>query len=258
VSVLLSLDNASVDLTRKGVKREDRDFGLAWTDTFGKGRMFYTALGHREEVWADPRFLTHLVNGIAWTVHAAPPAKPAAATGEEGFTWLVQGANLPEGWQQAGPGGFKLNNGVVTAHGGMGLWYYSPTPYQDFVLRLDYRQAKPNANSGVFVRFPRVDGDPWIPVKEGYEIQIYQDGGDQQNATGAVYDLQRARATAQKPAGEWNEMEIRAVGPEITVTLNGTVVNTYKGERSGRGMIGLQNHEDEVSFRNVRIKELGR
>ena len=53
-------------------------------------------------------------------------------------------------------------------------------------------------------------------------------------------------------------MEIRAVGPEITVTLNGTVVNTYKGGRSGQGMIGLQNHEDEVSFRNVRIKELFR
>jgi type 1 glutamine amidotransferase len=253
--VLLSLDAAKVDLTRKGVKRTDRDFGLAWTDTLGKGRVFYTALGHREEVWADPRFLTHLVNGIAWTVGAAPPAKAAAATGEEGFTWLLQGATPPPGWQQAGPGRFKVNNGVATAEGGMGLWYYAPTPYQDFVLRLEYRQAKPGANSGVFVRFPRVDGDPMIPVKEGYEIQIYG-GADVKNPTGAVYDLQKPAEVPQKPAGEWNEMEVKALGPEVTVTLNGRVVNAYRGGRSRKGMIGLQNHEDEVSFRNVRIKEL--
>lgn len=258
VSVLLSLDATKVDLTRKGVNRADRDFGLAWTDTFGKGRVFYTALGHREEVWADPRFLTHLVNGIAWTVGAAPPARPAAATGEEGFTWLLQGATPPAGWKQAGPGSFKFNNGVATAEGGMGLWYYSPTPYKDFVLRLEYRQAKPNANAGVFVRFPRVDGDPWIPVKEGYEVQIYAGSLEEKSPTGSVYDLQKPTAVPQKPAGEWNDMEIKAVGPQITVTLNGQVVNTYKGERSREGMIGLQNHADEVSFRNVRIKELSR
>jgi type 1 glutamine amidotransferase len=257
VHVLLSLDATRADMTKKGVKRVDRDFGLAWTDTLEKGRVFYSALGHREEVWADPRFLTHLVNGIAWTVGAAPPAKAAAATGEEGFTWLLQGATPPPGWQQAGPGSFKVNNGVATAEGGMGLWYYSPTPYKDFVLRLDYRQGKPSANSGVFVRFPRVDGDPMIPVNEGYEVQIYG-GADVKNPTGAVYNFKAPSEVPQKAPGEWNEMEIKAVGPEITVTLNGKVVNTYKGERSLQGMVGLQNHEDEVSFRNVRIKELSR
>jgi hypothetical protein len=219
--------------------------------------VFYTALGHREEVWADPRFLTHLVNGIAWTVGAAPPAKPAAATGEEGFTWLLQGTTGPQGWQQAGPGSFKFANAVATAQGGMGLWYYAPKTYKDFVLRLEYRQGKPSANSGVFVRFPRVDGDPMVPVNEGYEIQIYG-GADVKNPTGAVYNLKAPAEVPQKPAGEWNEMEIKAVGPEITVTLNGKVINTYRGERSLQGMIGLQNHEDEVSFRNVRVKELSR
>jgi hypothetical protein len=139
----------------------------------------------------------------------------------------------------------------------MGLWYYAPKPYQDFVLRLDYRQGKPSANAGVFIRFPRVDGDPMIPVNEGYEIQIYG-GADVKNPTGAVYDLKAPTEVPQKPAGEWNEMEIKALGAEITVSLNGRVINTYKGERSLKGMVGLQNHEDEVSFRNVRIKELSR
>jgi len=199
--VLLSLDAGSVDLTKQGVKRADRDFGTSWTREHGKGRVFYTALGHREEVWADPRFLTHLVNGIAWTLRAAPPARPAAATGEEDFTWLLQAAAVPPGWKQAGPGGFKLDNGVATAYGGMGLWYYAPTPYKDFVLRLQYRQAKPSANSGVFVRFPRVDGDPMIPVNEGYEIQIYSDQPSK-NSTGAIYSFQAPIAVPQKPAGE--------------------------------------------------------
>jgi type 1 glutamine amidotransferase len=253
--VLLSLDAGSVDLTKQGVKRADHDFANAWTRDYGKGRVFYTALGHREEVWADPRFLTHLVNGIAWTLRAAPPARPAAATGEEGFGWLLQAAAPPPGWTQAGPGGFKLDNGVATAFGGMGLWYYAPTPYKDFVLRLQYRQAKPSANSGVFVRFPRVDGDPTIPVNEGYEIQIYSDQPSK-NSTGAIYSFQVPTAVPQKPAGEWNDLEIKAVGTQYTVALNGKVINTYTGERSREGLVGLQNHGDEVSFRNVRIKEL--
>jgi len=64
VHVLLSVDPASVDLS-KG-KREDHDYALAWTKEYGKGRVFYTALGHDQEVWKDVRFLKHLVEGIVW------------------------------------------------------------------------------------------------------------------------------------------------------------------------------------------------
>jgi hypothetical protein len=68
VHVLLSLDPSSVDMTNAGVKRADKDFALAWTREFGRGRMFYTALGHDEEVWRDPRFQEHLVGGIRWVL----------------------------------------------------------------------------------------------------------------------------------------------------------------------------------------------
>jgi type 1 glutamine amidotransferase len=255
VRVLLSLDPGSVDLAKQGVKRADHDFANAWTSEHGKGRVFYTALGHREEVWADPRFLTHLVNGIAWTLRDAPPARPAAATGEEGFTWLLQAAAPPPEWKQAGPGSFKLDNGVATANGGMGLWYLDGRKYKDFVLRLEYRQAKPSANSGVYVRFPRVDGTPNLPIDEGYEIQIYS-AEPAKNSTGAIYSFQPPSEVPQKAPGEWNDMEITAAGQKYTVRLNGKVINTYTGSRALEGMIGLQNHEDEVSFRNVRVKEL--
>ncbi|HEV8486343.1 MAG TPA: ThuA domain-containing protein [Blastocatellia bacterium] len=66
VHVLMSLDVTSVDLTKKGVNRTDKDFATAWTRNYGKGRVFYTALGHREEVWKDERFQQHLVGGLRW------------------------------------------------------------------------------------------------------------------------------------------------------------------------------------------------
>jgi acetyl esterase/lipase/type 1 glutamine amidotransferase len=66
VHVLLSVDPKSVDLA-KG-KRADHDYALSWTTQFGKGRVFYTALGHYPEVWRDERFLRHLVGGIRWAM----------------------------------------------------------------------------------------------------------------------------------------------------------------------------------------------
>ncbi len=68
VHVLLSLDPASVDLKADGVKRTDRDFALAWTRSYGSGRVFYTALGHRAEVWNDERFQRHLLGGLQWVM----------------------------------------------------------------------------------------------------------------------------------------------------------------------------------------------
>jgi hypothetical protein len=68
VHVLVSLDVASVDLTKKGVNRTDKDFALAWTREVGKGRVFYTALGHRDEVWQDERFQQHLLGGVKWAM----------------------------------------------------------------------------------------------------------------------------------------------------------------------------------------------
>jgi hypothetical protein len=76
VHVLLSLDPASIDLTKKGVKRTDKDFAVSWTKEFGKGRMFYTALGHEAAVWKDPRFQQHLVGGIRWATGSPSSSRP--------------------------------------------------------------------------------------------------------------------------------------------------------------------------------------
>jgi len=66
--VLLSLDATSVDLNKPAVHRTDKDFAVAWWRNYGKGRVFYTALGHRPEVWQDERFQQHLLGAVRWAM----------------------------------------------------------------------------------------------------------------------------------------------------------------------------------------------
>ena len=47
---------------------EQGDFPVAWTNRVGKGRMFYTSLGHREDVYTNPLYLKHLTGGIRWAL----------------------------------------------------------------------------------------------------------------------------------------------------------------------------------------------
>ena len=66
VQVVLSLDVASV-----GLPAGSADHPLAWCSQYGAGRVFYTALGHFEEMWEDARFQRLLVNGLRWAAGRA-------------------------------------------------------------------------------------------------------------------------------------------------------------------------------------------
>jgi type 1 glutamine amidotransferase len=55
------------DKKKPSIKREDNDYAMAWVRTYGKGRVFYTALGHGENVWRDPRFQNLVVQAIKWS-----------------------------------------------------------------------------------------------------------------------------------------------------------------------------------------------
>jgi uncharacterized protein len=70
--VLLRLDPASVEVTRDGVHRRAYGWPLAWTRAYGRGRVFYTALGHEESVWRDARYQSVLLNGILWSMRRRP------------------------------------------------------------------------------------------------------------------------------------------------------------------------------------------
>jgi type 1 glutamine amidotransferase len=81
VRVLMSLDNSSVDLNKKDVKREDKDFAVAWVRRYGKGRVFYCSLGHEAQVWDRPDIQKMWLEAIRWTMglsegDATPRPKP--------------------------------------------------------------------------------------------------------------------------------------------------------------------------------------
>ena len=70
VHVLLSLDTDKTDLSGLGPDIvKGGDYPQAWSRAFGKGRSFYTTLGHRDDIWStDPMFRAHVTGGIRWAL----------------------------------------------------------------------------------------------------------------------------------------------------------------------------------------------
>lgn len=64
--VLMRLDVARVNMSKKGIKRTDGDFALGWIKPYGKGRVAYIAFGHRHETFWDKRMLTMLLDCIQY------------------------------------------------------------------------------------------------------------------------------------------------------------------------------------------------
>jgi len=233
------------------------DHPIAWCQPYEGGRSWYTAGGHTEQSYTEPAFRSHLLGGLRY----AAGVTKADCRAETGYTTLF--GNSTTGWSQAGPGSFALADGTLTTQGGMGMLWYSAEEFGAYSLKLDWRMAGDD-NSGVFIGFPP-SNDPWSAVNNGYEIQIdATDAADR--TTGAVYGFKSAdiaaRDGALNPPGEWNTYELLVEGERLQLFLNGVKINDFTNTDPARslvqGHIGLQNHGDgdEVSFRNVRIKQL--
>lgn len=72
--VLLEMDTTTVANPPREkwvLKFEGNRFPLAWCHQVGKGRSFYTALGHDKEDYADPSFRKHIQGGILWVLDLA-------------------------------------------------------------------------------------------------------------------------------------------------------------------------------------------
>ncbi|WP_232323790.1 ThuA domain-containing protein [Catenuloplanes japonicus] len=229
------------------------DHPIAWCKTLGGGRSFYTGSGHTQESFADPVFRQHLLGGLRYAAGQAQ----ADCRPETGYTALTSG------WAQAGPGAFTNTDGTLTSTGGMGLYWHQAKQFSNYSLKLDWRMADDD-NSGVFIGFPP-STDPWSAVNNGYEIQIDATDADDRT-TGSVYTFKAAdlaaRDAALNPPGEWNTYELLVEGERLQIFLNGVRINDFTNTdpvRSLAGHIGIQNHGDgdTVSFRNIRIKELG-
>ena len=81
VNVLLSLDPQKLDYNNPKVHRTDHDFAVAWSKMYGKGRVFYSTLGHTKESWDDPDIQKMYFEAIKWVLgltegSAASHARP--------------------------------------------------------------------------------------------------------------------------------------------------------------------------------------
>lgn len=74
VHVLMSLDMSRPENARKPEElvRNDNDFPIAWTRLAGRGRVFYTSLGHNPEVYRTPQILRHYLDGIQFALGDLP------------------------------------------------------------------------------------------------------------------------------------------------------------------------------------------
>jgi type 1 glutamine amidotransferase len=69
VNVLLSLDSSKLNYENNPrIHRTDHDFPVAWSKMYGKGRVFYSTLGHTEEAWEDPDIRKMYFEAIKWSL----------------------------------------------------------------------------------------------------------------------------------------------------------------------------------------------
>lgn len=66
VHVLMSLDTSKVDMSKEGVKHDE--IPVTWIREYGRGRVFYSSLGHRYEVWQNPDIQRMWIEAVKWVM----------------------------------------------------------------------------------------------------------------------------------------------------------------------------------------------
>ena len=245
------------------------DYPIAWCKEVGDGRLFYTSLGHREDVWLSRDYQQHILGGIKWALgiekgSAKPQSTEASLSREErreGFKLLFNGENL-DGWKLRNANGAKswnVENGMLVnlpPEGGHGTDLVSEEKFRDFVARYEYMIPK-GANSGFYLR-------------GRHEIQILDDSDAKEprmGGNGAIYSVKPANEVVTRKPGEWQTAQVTIKGNKVSLILNGVKiqdeveVNKATGGELDQnldqpGPIMLQGDHGAVAFRNIRIKPL--
>ena len=148
----------------------------------------------------------------------------------------------------------------------------------NFELELEWK-VTPGGNSGIFYRASEDTGSIWenAPEMQILDDAAHNDGKNRLTSAGADYALYPAPVGVAKPVGQWNQVRILADGDHVQYFLNGVKTCDFvrnsadwkarvaaskfskmpKYGTNACGHIGLQDHGDEVWFRNIRVKPLG-
>ncbi|MEJ2502049.1 MAG: DUF1080 domain-containing protein [Gemmatimonadota bacterium] len=215
---------------------------------------------------------------------AAEPADagPAMDAAGDGWIALFDGTDLSawRGYQREDtPAGWQVHDGILVfdPEAGDGGDIVTRQSFDDFELELDWR-IEPGGNSGIFFR---ADEEPDAIWHHAIEIQIldddaHADGASALTSAGSAYALYPPTQDVVNPAGEWNHMRIVARGPNVEHWMNGTKIVEYEigsddwngrvadskfaeyaaFARAGEGRIGLQDHGNVVSFRDIRVRPI--
>jgi hypothetical protein len=212
---------------------------------------------------------------------------------DDGWVLLFDGENtdgwraydrdsFPEkGWEIVDGTLHVIGSGKGEAGGGGGDIIYDKM-FDNFELALDWKVSE-GGNSGIFYLAKEIPGTPiW---KSAPEMQILDNekhldaklGKDGNRQAGSLYDLIPAVPQNANPAGEWNKVKILVYKGTVVHFMNGEPVLEYHlwtddwknmvaeskfanweefVNTADKGYIGLQDHGDDVWFRNIKIKEL--
>lgn len=207
----------------------------------------------------------------------------------KGWEILFNGKNL-DGWTSVGKKdgpekGWTVENGILTVNQGgpkRGGDIITEKEYSEFDLHFEFRLTKA-ANGGVKYLFTRYEEGGWL----GNEYQVLDDdfhpdakgGRDGNRKTASLYDVIPAGKKVMKETGKWNQGRILVKDSKVTHYLNGKKTVSYdlksKEYRDEvqlskfkdakplfgtveKGYILLQDHQDEVSFRNIKIRDLSK
>lgn len=203
-----------------------------------------------------------LNNGIrlvAKVSEASSEDDSSIQTANSSSTRIFDGKSL-DGWKMSGNGTFVVlkKEKSLQSDGGLGILWYSIKEYKNFVLDLDWKVSKKGDNSGIFLRFPPLKQDPWVAVREAYEVQINDIGPNPQHMTGAIAGFAAPSNVKLKAPGEWNSMRIEVLNQSYNVFINEKKVMDFTGDRLTKGYLGFQAHDahSKVSYRNIMVREL--
>jgi hypothetical protein len=202
---------------------------------------------------------TTKMNFYGWKLPDVPAAPDLSQVKYGKPIRLFNGKDLT-GWRLINPNqanGFKVLDGVMVndpvQKEGQKLSYgniRTEQEFEDFNLKLEVNIPK-GSNSGVYLR-------------GNYEIQVLDSYGKKPDShnMGALYSRITPSVAAERPAGEWQTMDITFVDRHLTVVLNGTTIidnEPVYGPTGGAisadvfspGPIYLQGDHGKVSYRNI-------
>ena len=184
---------------------------------------------------------------------------------ESGFISLFDGKTL-EGWQASSGGKWEIKDGVLLGtsqkadkrHGIL----FSEKEYSDFILRAKFRILL--GNSGFYFR---AESRNTLIRAYGFQAEI-----DRTQNTGGLYETggrawvarpdQKAIKERKYQPGEWTDLEIHAVGKDVSVRINGIPSTKLKNDPGRtKGFFGLQLHGGQdmhVEYKDIRLKILDR